>query len=227
MTLDREAARALFDNAETTTLEPTPVTTARPIYVEPRTTAKTAPVAAPVEEESFLAGPSAFERMNSPKVRKGPDWRIVAPIGVAAVCAGAVALFALPQNNQTVEGRTVASSEIAPAPVTAPEPVTPPADLATADNTPAPAAAVAPAPAPVVQRAASRPAPVAARRAPARQVAAAPSAEDSATNVSAREPYVPTPTLGAPAAVTLTPTTPAPAPVVQPTPPVTEPEPQL
>lgn len=223
MTLDREAARALFDNAETTP------SSAQPIAATPRfASTRTAPPAyEPVEDAPFIASAGVLERTNSPKARKGVDWRIVAPLGVAALCAGAVALFALPQND-AVDGKTVAATDITAPPVA--EPLTPPpADLATAANTPA---AVTPAPAPVVERAASRPAPVAARRAPARQVAAAPSATDSASNVSAREPYVPTPTLGAPAAVTLTPAAPAPTPpsIVEPAPapqpPVTQPEPE-
>lgn len=235
MTLDREAARALFDNAETTPTPTAAPAAARPLYVEPRPAARVAPEA--VDETPFVAAGSPYERMNGgAKTRKGLDWRIAAPLGAAALCAGAVALIVIPRND-TVDGKTVASSEIVAPPMAQPAPVPAPAEMAATDSidTPAPAAMPAPTPAPTVQRASSRPAPVAVRRAPAREVAAAaPSASDSASNVSAREPYLPTPTLGAETPVALTPTTPAPAPTATPpivapaapTPPMVEPTPQ-
>lgn len=222
MTLDREAARALFDNAETTPPSAPPIA-ATPRFASTRTDP---PAYEPVEDAPFIAGPGVLERTNSPRARKGVDWRIVAPLGVAALCAGAVALFAIPRND-AVDGKTVAATDITAPP--AAEPLSPPpADLATADNTDTVGPAATTAPAPVVKRAATRPTPVAVRRAPARQVAAAPSATDSASNVSAREPYVPTPTLGTPATVTLTPATPPASvePVIAAPPPITQPEPE-
>lgn len=206
MTLDRETARALFGDAPT----PTPAT------------AGTAPayVASTADASPFGDGPSVFERMQSRKSRKGMDWRLAAPVGVAALCIGAVALFALPRGDEAVEGKTVASAEIAPPPVAPAAPLTPEPAVAT----PTPEPVVTPTPAPTVQRAATTPRP-AARRTTSTRVAAAPSAADAGSNVSATETSAPPPpSLGDPATVTLQPTQPAvtPTPV---TPPVVEPQP--
>lgn len=198
MTLDRETARALFGEA-------------------PPVSASATTVAA---EPSPFAEAGVYERLQGHKARparRGVDWRLAAPVGVAVVCIGAIALFALPRSDDAVEGKTVAASEIAPPPAApaAPLPVAP---------APVETAAVTPAPAPVVQRAATPPRP-AARRAPTRTTvaAAAPSATDSGSNVSATAPAAPPPpSLGAPTTVTLQPSTsPMPAPA---TPPVVEPQ---
>lgn len=198
MTLDRETARALFGEAPTTA------------------PAGAAPVAAPRPDASLFGdAPATYDRprtRSAPKSGKGVDWRLAAPVGVAVLCIGAVALFALPRNDPAVEGRTVASADIAPPPVAPPAPLTP--------AVPEPAATVAPTPAPTVQRVAAAPRPTPApRRAPVR-VAAAPSAADTATDVSATEPTAPPPpSLGEPAAVSLQPATPpAPAPATEPVP---------
>ncbi|MFA7262532.1 MAG: hypothetical protein WC068_05875 [Caulobacter sp.] len=177
MILDRDAARALFDNAA-----PMPAT------------AGGAPFAAPA---FTMAGDTAgYDRMSGRTARKGPDWRLIAPVGVAALCAVAVLVVASPRNDAE-PGRTVAAADIArPAPT--PAPVSPPI-----------VEPPAPAPAPVVRARAVRAEP--ARRAPApRVVARAPSAADATADVSAREPYVPPPSLGAPAQVTVTPVAPPP-----------------
>lgn len=196
MTLDRDAARALFDNAE-----PMPATAGGAPF------AASTPFA-PVGNDALTA------RMNGRPVRKGPDWRLIAPVGVAALCAGAV-LLAVSQRDDAEPGKTVASTEIT-RPLPAPTPM--PAPIETAAVTPSPLSIVEPPairPAPVV-RAQVRSEP--ARRAPApHTVAVAPSASDASADVSAREPYVPPPVLGAPAQVVITPAAP---------PPVSAPEPQ-
>jgi hypothetical protein len=206
MTLDRDAARALFDNAQ-----PMPATAGGAPF------AAAAPVASAGDE-------AVRDRMSGRVARKGPDWRLVAPVGVAALCAGAALLIAS-QRDPAEPGRTVAAAEITPpAAIPAPAPLTPP-PVEMAQATPPASSIVAPparTPAPVVRtRARSEPA----RRAPApRAVAAAPSATDASADVSTREPYVPPPVLGAPAEVTVTPV--APPPAVTPDPaPLTPPQP--
>ncbi len=192
MTLDREAARALFGVA------PTPAAAAPGAAY-----AAAAPRAAAPQASPFATN-SAFERMNGRTDRKGVDWRLVAPVGVAVVCIGAIVLFAIPRGDQAIEGKTVAAAEVV-APPLAPTP----APMETAAVTP-PAVAT--------------PEPAATRRGPARAVAAAPSAAESGVNVSDVAPSAPPPpTLGAPAAVDLTPSMPAaPPPIIEPAP-----EPQL
>ncbi|MDO9474487.1 MAG: hypothetical protein Q7J28_15670, partial [Caulobacter sp.] len=125
MTLDREAARALFGEAPAAT----PV--------------EGAPYAAQTQASPF-AGASAAGRVSGRKDRQAIDWRLVAPVGVAVVCIAAIAMFAMPRGNQAVEGQTVAATElVAPPPAPAPMPM----------ETAAPPAAVTPEP--VVQRAAA------------------------------------------------------------------------
>jgi hypothetical protein len=202
MTLDREAARALFGEA------PAPAASGAPYAAEAR--------------PSPFATAGAAERPTGRRSRDGIDWRLVAPVGVAVTCIAAVAIFALPRNDRAVEGATVAATEVVAPPVApAPPPVETAAVTPPAEVTPTPPAA------PTVQRAAA-PRPAAVRRAPSRTVAVAPSAVQSASNVSATEAAAPPPpTLGAPAAVDLTPAMPAaPPPFVEPTPTPT-PEPQL
>ena len=193
MTLDREAARALFG------VDPTP---AAATVGAPYAAATPRPAAA--ADTSPFATNSAFERVNSRTGRKSVDWRLVAPVGVAVVCIGAIVLFAIPRGDQAIEGKTVAAAEVVARPL-APTP----APMETAAVTPP---AVAP------------PEPAATRRGPARAVAAAPSAAESGVNVSDVAPSAPPPpTLGAPAAVDLTPSMPAaPPPIIEPAP-----EPQL
>lgn len=187
MTLDREATRALFGEATAAAGAPYATQTATPVTAN-----------------------SAFERMNG---RKGVDWRLVAPVGVAVVCIGAIALFALPRGDRAVEGRTVAATELVAPPLA-------PTSALMESAVVAPPAIVTPQPAatPVAQRAATRPAAV--RRTPARTVAAAPSAAETGVNVSATEPAAPpAPTLGAPAVIELRPALPvAPPPFVEPAP---------
>jgi len=211
MTLNRDAARALFDNAE-----PTPAGNGAPF-------AAASPFASVAPFGDGASEP--YAAATSRPARKGADWRLIAPIGVAAVCA--VAVLVIAQTRDTAEpGRTVAASEIVP-----PTPMPQAAPL-----TPAPVetAALAPPASSIVTPPATRPAPVAAarvrtepaRRAPApRTVAAAPSAADASSDASTRVPYVPPPALGAPAVVTIAPPAPAPAPVPTPEPqPVTPPQ---
>lgn len=205
MTLDRDAARALFDNAE-----PTPVG------------ANTAPfaVTSPFEPiDSSVGGPmgdpAAYDRMSGRTARKGMDWRLIAPVGVAALCGVAVLVVAT-QRPDVEPGKTVAASTITrPAP--APLPVAPPIETA----------AVSPPASSIVEPPATQPTTVVrtrvrtepARRAAApRTVAVAPSASDASSNVSAREPYLPPPVLGAPAEVVVVPVAPAPEPVTPPQP---------
>jgi|GEM_PF-4141200 len=228
MTLDREAARALFANAEPTpSTDDSPFAPPASLFGEPETvapTTTTAPRASgayratntKIDEPPFAAAAPFTRDMPPPSARKGVDWRLVAPLGVAAVCAGAIALFALPRD-AAEEGRTVAAADITAPPAAAPMPVTPAEPMETAAITPAPAAT----PAPVVERvAAERPA---VRRAPARQVAereapVAPSATDPASSsyASVTAPVVAAPPLGAPPPVALTPASPPPA--IQPVP---------
>lgn len=191
MTLDREAARALFGDAE-----PMPAAANAAPYAA-------TPPFAPVGD------PAAYDRMSGRTPRKGLDWRLIAPVGVAALCGVAVLVVAT-QRNDTAPGKTVAAADVTrPAPL--PAPVAPPVETA----------AVTPPASSIVEPPASRPAPVVrarvqaepVRRAPAaRTVAAAPSVADAAADVSAREPYVPPPVLGAPAQVVVTPVAPAPTP---------------
>lgn len=206
MTLDREAARALFG------VDPTPAAAAPGAPY-----AAAAPRAAAAQASPFATN-SAFERMDGRTDRKGVDWRLVAPVGIAVVCIGAIALFALPRSDQAVEGKTVAAAEVV-APPLAPTPT----PMETAAVTPPAVVTPEPAAAPVLQRTAA-PRPAVTRRAPARTVAAAPSAAESGVNVSTVAPSAPPPpTLGAPAAVDLTPSMPAaPPPIIEPAP-----EPQL
>lgn len=222
MTLDREAARALFANAE-----PMPSTDDSPFAPpsslfrepEPAAPAAAAPRAAGayratnsrIDEPPFAASAPFTRDAPPPSARKGVDWRLVAPLGVAAVCAGAIALFALPRDTAE-EGRTVAAADITAPPAATPLPVTPLEPAETAATAP-----VVSEPAPVVERvAATRTA--AARRAPARQTAereapVAPSATDPASSsyASVTAPAVAAPTLGAPPPVALTPASPPPA----------------
>ena len=209
MTLNRDAARALFDNAE-----PTPATNDAPFAA-----ASPFAAAAPFGDTSNDTYAPAAAR----PARKGADWRLIAPIGAAAVCA--VAVLVIVQTRDTAEpGRTVAASEIVP-PMPQAVPLTP---------APVETAALAPPASSIVTPPATRPAPVVAtrvraepaRRAPTpRTVAAAPSAADAAADASTRVPYVPPPVLGAPAVVTIAPPAPAPAPVPMPEPqPVTPPQ---
>lgn len=203
MTLDRDAARALFDNAE-----PMPVG------------ANAAPFAAAspfAPAGDSLGDSAAYDRMSGRTARKGPDWRLIAPVGVAALCGVAVLVVAT-QRTDTEPGKTVAASEITrPAPL--PARIAPPIETA---GLAAPASSIVNPPAtrpPPVIRARARPEP--ARRAPApRTVAVAPSTADASADVSAREPYVPPPVLGAPAQVIVIPVAPAPTPQ-----PVTPPQP--
>lgn len=191
MTLDRDAARALFDNA------PAP--------------AAAAGGATPFASASpFGEADTGFDARTSGRTaRKGANWKLIAPVGVAAVCA--VAVLVIAQTRDPAEpGRDVAASSVM-APLN-PPPALPPVETAEAAAPPA-ASIVEPAaaPAPVI-RATVRTAP--ARRAPPpRTVAAAPSVSEASSDVSTREPYVPPPSLGAPVTVTPAPA-PAPAPVV-------------
>lgn len=199
MTLDRDAARALFDNA--------PAPAATPGGASPFASAS-----------PFGEADTGFDARTSGRTaRKGANWKLIAPVGVAAVCAGVVLVIA--QTRDPAEpGRDVAASSVM-APLNPPSAL-PPVETAEVAAPPA-AAIVAPpaaAPAPVV-RTAVRTAP--ARRAPpARTVAAAPSATDASSDVSTYERYVPppAPSLGAPVTVTPAPT-PAPPPIItEPTP---------
>ncbi|ATQ42212.1 hypothetical protein [Caulobacter mirabilis] len=211
MTLDRETAKALFANPE---LNPTPAGTETP---------------PPFAASTSLGSASRAKR-------GGFDWRLVAPLGVAAVCAGAIALVALPRD-QAQEGRTVAASDLTAPPVTPP-----PAEPEPVAATPAAAEALAPSlppsaeRSPVVKQAAAQPK---ARAEPApRRIAKrdepsprAASVEEATADVSATAPVAApsappapalgAPALGAPATVTLTPAAP---PAVEPQP---SPEPQL
>lgn len=194
MTLDRDAARALFDNAA-----PMPANAGGAPFVS----------AAPFAP----AGNDALTARMSGSARKGPDWRLVAPVGVAALCAGA-ALLIIGQRDDARPGKDVAATTATrplPPPVAMPEPVetaavTPPAAAIVEPSAPPPATAVR-------TRARSE---RAARPAPARRVAVAPSASDASSDVSAREPYVPPPVLDAPTPVIITPA--APPPVIAPEP---------
>lgn len=202
MSLDRDAARALFGNAE-----PTPPAGHSPF-------AAASPFGAGADEDLIA-------RVSGKSARKGPDWRLAAPVGVAALCAVAVLVVAS-RRDDARSGKTVAAVDIA-RPAAAPAPIAP-----SIDTPPIEIAEAAP-PAPVVEPSAptirTRVRAEPARRAPPpRAVARAPSAADAAADVGAREPYVPPPSLGAPAQVTITPV--APPPVATPeTPPATSPQP--
>lgn len=189
MTLDRDAARALFDKA------PAPAATAggsTPF-------ASVSPFGEP--DEDLMARVAGKTHR-----RKGADWRLIAPVGVAAACAVAV-LVIVQARDRAEPGKTVAASSPM-APLNPPSAL-PPVETAEVAAPPASSIIEPPAAAPVpVVRAAVRATP-ARRTPPAQAVAAAPSAPDASSNVSAREPYVPPPSLGAPVTVT-----PAPAPVV-------------
>lgn len=205
MSLDRDEARALFDKAP-----PAPAG-APPIIGE----------TAASEREIPLTGADAgvYERMTHSHARRRVDWRYVAPVAVAAVCAGIVVAVATYGDRDAEPGATVARTQITPPPI-APQPMTPaPEPVEVAAAAPEPVVETAP---PVV-RATVRPVP-AARRTPAPRLArTAPSALDSATDASGRESYVPPPALGTPAQVTLTPP-PAPAPSVVSPPATPDPE---
>ncbi len=207
MTLDRETARALFGDA--------PAPAAAPVGG--------APYAAAADTPTFAEN-SIFERMQGLSARKskgGLDWRLAAPVGVAALCIGAIALFALPRNDPAVEGRTVAATDIAAPPVAPAAPLIP-APVETAAATPL----AEPVSEPVVRRAASTPRPAARRPATRTTAAVAPSASEAGVNVSTSEPAAPPPpSLGAPATVTLQPAAPAVTPPPA-TPPIVEPQPQ-
>ncbi|MDP2260766.1 MAG: hypothetical protein Q8J89_13730, partial [Caulobacter sp.] len=105
MTLDREAARALFGEA--------PAATA----------GDGTPYAAQAQAAPFAsAGAAASGRVSGRKGRQGVDWRLVAPVGVAVVCIAAIAMFAISRSDQAVEGNTVAATELV-APPAAPAPM--------------------------------------------------------------------------------------------------------
>jgi hypothetical protein len=200
MTLDRDAARALFGMDSTSA----------------PAVAGAAPFASTAD--TFGAEPAPYVPTQRRLARKGPDWRLIAPVAVALVCAGGVALFALPRD-EAQPGRTVASTEIMAPPVAPPiaEPATAPTDaIATPVAETAPTARI--------ERPVAKPTP--ARRAPARQVAVAPSAADAGVNASSTE--VVTPAAPVPFQPTQ-PTTAAPTPVIppEPIPPIVEPVPSL
>jgi WAS/WASL-interacting protein len=204
MPLDRDAARALFDNAA-----PMPAGAGGAAF------ASASPFA-PAANDALTA------RMSGGSTRKSIDWRLAAPVGVAALCAGA-ALLIVSQRDPAEPGKTVATTEVTrplPTPLPAPTPL--PEQVETATAAP-PASSIAAPPAarstPVVR---ARVTPAPARRAPPpRTVAAAPSASDASSNVSAREPYVPPPSLGAPVSVIPA----APPPVMTPDPAPVTPQP--
>lgn len=156
MTLDRDSARALFDNA------PAP--------------------AAGVGAGSPFGPADATPRKPA---RKGPDWRLIAPVGVAAVLGG-VAFLVTQSSDKAEPGRTVARSEVAqPAPAPLP-PAPAPVQVAEAGS------ATVDAPAAPVARSLKRAAPARRARAPA-VVATAPSVTESSADASANEyqRYVP------------------------------------
>lgn len=199
MTLDRDAARALFDNA--------PAPAAMPSGGSPFASAS-----------PFGDADTSFDARTSGRTaRKGANWKLIAPVGVAAVCAVAVLVIAQTRDPAEPGKDVAASSPMAPL---NPPSALPPIETAEVATPPAtsivePSAA---APGPVV-RGTVRTAP--ARRAPApRTVAAAPSATDASSNVSSYERYVPppAPSLGAPVTVTPAPT-PAPPPIIAEPPP--------
>ena len=203
MSLDRDAARALFDQA------PAPAVTAN----GSTPFASVSPFGEP--DEDLIARVEGRTHR-----RKGLDWRLIAPVGVAAACA--VAVLVVVQTRDPAEpGKTVAASSPM-APLNPPSALPP---VETAEIAAPPAASIieppAAAPAQVV-RTAVRAAP--ARRAPPpRTMAAAPSVSEASADVSTREPYVPPPSLGAPVTVTPAPAPVAPPPVVEPTPEPTTP----
>src|SRR3990167_1696809 len=162
MSLDRDAARALFDQA------PAPAVTAS----GSTPFASVSPFGEP--DEDLIARVEGRTHR-----RKGLDWRLIAPVGVAAACA--VAVLVVVQTRDPAEpGKTVAASSPM-APLNPPSAL-PPVETAEV-ATPPPASSIvdppAAAPAPVV-RATVRTAP--ARRAPPpRTVAAAPSASEASS----------------------------------------------
>lgn len=194
MTLDRDAARALFDNAPAT----------------PASVGGSTPFAA---ASPFGEADTSFDaRTSGHTARTGPNWKLIAPVGVAALLA--VAVLVVVQTRDPAEpGKTVAASSPM-APLNPPSALPP---IETAEVAAPPASSIIAPPATPVVRTAVRTAP--ARRAPApRTVAVAPSATDASSNVSTYERYVPppAPSLGAP--VTITPA-PAPPPIIaEPTP---------
>lgn len=196
MTMNRDAARALFDRA------PAPAATAGGATPF----ASVSPFGPP--DEDLIA------RVEGRTHRRNRlDWRLIAPVGVAAVCA--VAVLVVAQIRDRAEpGKTVAASGPM-APLNPPSALPP---VETAEVAAPPAASIieppSDVPAPVV-RTTVRATP--ARRAPpARTVAATPSASEASSNVSTRESYVPPPSLGAP--VTVSPAPVAPPPVARPAP---------
>lgn len=200
MTLDREAALALFGNAA-----PMPATAGGAPF-------SSSPPFSPVGNDALTA------RMSGVSTRKGPDWRLVAPIGIAALCAGAV-LVITAQGDNARPGKSVAATP-------APRPVAMAATARPVEPAPIEATPVAPPPL-VVETPAARPAPeIRARSAePARRASPARRAEVAPTppaDTSVHEPYVPPP---APVATPVEPTTPpvivapaAPPPIVAPEP---------
>lgn len=163
MTLDRDSARALFDNA-------------------PAPAAGVGVGATPLAAGSPFGPADATPRKPA---RKGPDWRLIAPVGVAAVLGG-VAFLVTQSSDKAEPGRTVARSAIAqPAPAPLPPAPTP---VQVAEAGPA----TVDAPAAPVARSPTRAAPARRARPPA-VVATAPSATESSADASANEyqRYVP------------------------------------
>lgn len=196
MTLDRDAARALFDNAP----------------AAPASVGGATPFAA---VSPFGEADTGFDARTSGRTaRKGANWKLIAPVGVAAL--GVVAVLVVVQTSDRAKpGKDVAaSSPMAPLD---PPSALPPVEAAEATPPASTIKSPATAPAPVI-RSAARTAP--ARRAPApRPVAAAPSAPDASSDVSTYERYVPPPPPSQDAPVTVTPAPVAPPPlIVEPTP---------
>lgn len=137
MTLDRDTARALFDNAE--------------------------PMPATANDSPFAPQGGGYDRINSKSARKGVDWRFVAPVGVAAVFGAGALLIAGPDRTETGKIDAVAPVAVAARTPVAPPPietaeVAPPATLDT--TSPAPtlrAAAATPARKPAPRIVAQRP----------------------------------------------------------------------
>lgn len=205
MSLDRDAARALFDHAS-----PMPAIAG----------------GAPFASASTFA-PAASRGVSGTSTRKSLDWRLIAPVGVAALCAVAV-LFISSQRDTAEPGKTVASTEI-----TEPEPaptLPPPIEPFQAQS-----AVIAPAASSIVAPPATEPAPAVrtrvrtepARRAPApRTIAAAPRVTAPQAAIVVPQPYVAPIIPDAPPLIAATPpiVTPEPNPVTPPAP--VEPQPQ-
>lgn len=195
MTLDRDTARALFDNAG-----PMPATAGGTSF------ASTSPFA-PVGNDALSA------RMSGRSTRKGPDWRLIAPVGVAALCAGAVLLISS-QRNDTQPGKTVAATATGSIPAAPPTPAPiAPGRVAMAVITPPASSIIEPparTPTPVVRL---KPRAEPAHRAPV-QRAAPPPAEVSvpAPSMTLPAPVEPTPEVIVPAAPPVTMPQPDPAP---------------